>query len=144
MSPTAPDETDDAHQTPAGFVALETEIPFLELIGDIYVHKSEPARLLILAQEKHANHRGTVMGGMLATFVDFALGRAIAADADDDKERATVSLTIDYLAAAPTGAWIEARTHVDRIGGTLAFADCSLRVEERELVRARSVWASLE
>jgi uncharacterized protein (TIGR00369 family) len=140
---TAQDEPDRV-RPPAGFTPLDTEIPFLELVGEIYVHEREPARFRIFAQEKHANHRGTVMGGMLATFVDFALGRAIAADADDGKERATVSLTIDYLAAAPTGGWIEARTTVDRIGGTLAFADCSLRADEREIVRARSVWASLE
>jgi hypothetical protein len=29
---------------------------------------------------------------------------------------------------------------VDRVGGTLAFADCSLTVEESEIVRARAVW----
>lgn len=29
---------------------------------------------------------------------------------------------------------------MDRVGGTLAFADCSLRVGDREIVRARAVW----
>lgn len=144
MSSNAPEETPDGDSSPPGFVELDTAIPFLELVGKIYVHEREPSRLCVLAQPKHANHRGSVMGGMLATFVDFALGLAIAADAEDAKERATVSLTIDYLAAAPVGSWIEARTDVDRIGGTLAFADCSLQVEQRQIVRARSVWASLE
>lgn len=144
MPSTGNDVSDGACEPPSRFVALDTDVPFLELVGDIYVHESDATRLCVLAQPKHANHRGTVMGGMLATFVDFALGRAIAADAEDGKERATVSLTIDYLAAAPTGKWIEAHTNVDRIGGTLAFANCSLRSDDREIVRARSVWASLE
>jgi hypothetical protein len=26
------------------------------------------------------------------------------------------------------------------VGGTLAFADCSLTVEDREIVRSRAVW----
>lgn len=92
------------------------------------------------AEERHANHRGTIQGGLLSTFADFALGRAIEADADDGRDRATVSLTVDFLKAAAPGAWIESRTRVDRVGATLAFADCSLTVDEREIVRARAVW----
>jgi acyl-coenzyme A thioesterase PaaI-like protein len=77
---------------------------------------------------------------MLSTFADFALGRAIEADADDDKPRATVSLTVDFLKPAQPGDWIESHARVDRVGGTLAFADCSLAVDGREVVRARAVW----
>jgi acyl-coenzyme A thioesterase PaaI-like protein len=51
-----------------------------------------------------------------------------------------VSLTVDYLKPAQPGDWIESRTRVDRVGSTLAFADCSLTVEDREIVRARAVW----
>jgi uncharacterized protein (TIGR00369 family) len=126
---------------PDGFVPFEDQGPFLELIGP--VHLREGARELVLglrAEERHTNHRGTVQGGLLSTFADFALGRAIEADADDDRDRATVSLTVDYLKPAKPGDWIESRTSVDRVGGTLAFADCSLTVEGREIVRARAVW----
>jgi hypothetical protein len=38
------------------------------------------------------------------------------------------------------GDWIEARMRVDRVGSTLSFADCSLTVSGREVVRARAVW----
>ena len=91
------------------------------------------------AEERHNNHRGTIQGGLLSTFADFALGRAIEADAEDGKDRATVSLTVDFLKPAEAGDWIESRSRVERVGGTLAFADCSLTVEEREIVRARAV-----
>jgi len=92
------------------------------------------------AEERHTNHRGTIQGGLLSTFADFALGRAIEADADDSKDRATVSLTVDFLKPANADDWIESRTRVDRVGGTLAFADCSLTVDGSEIVRARAVW----
>ena len=46
---------------------------------------------------------------------------------------------VEKLAVKP-GEWIESRTRVDRVGGTLAFADCTLAVGEREIVRARAVW----
>src|SRR5919199_6921432 len=126
---------------PEGFVAYEGQGPFLEHVGP--VHVSETADELVFglrAEERHLNHRGTVQGGLLSAFADFALGRAIEADADDDKERATVSLTVDFLKPASAGDWIESTTRVDRVGGTLAIADCSLAVEGREVVRARAVW----
>jgi uncharacterized protein (TIGR00369 family) len=94
------------------------------------------------AEDRHANHRGTIQGGLLSTFADFAMGRALEAESDDDKDRATVSLTVDFLKPAKPGDWIESRTRVERVGGTLSFVDCSLTVEDREIVRARAVWVA--
>jgi uncharacterized protein (TIGR00369 family) len=126
---------------PDGFVPYENQGPFLEHVGPVQVREGDSGLVFGLrAEDRHANHRGTIQGGLLSTFADFALGRAIEADADDDKDRATVSLTVDYLRPAKPGAWIESSARVDRVGGTLAFADCSLWVEGREIVRARAVW----
>jgi uncharacterized protein (TIGR00369 family) len=124
------------------FSPFPNQGPFLEHIGPILV-QDDAGRELVLGlrtEERHANHRGTVQGGVLSTFADFALGRAIENDADDGKDRATVSLTVDYLKPAMPGDFIESRTRVDRVGGTLSFADCSLCVGDREIVRARAVW----
>ena len=115
--------------------------PFLDHVGPILVHEEgDELVLAIRAEERHTNHRGTVQGGLLSTFADFALGRAIERDAEDDKDRATVSLTVDFLKPARPGDWIESRTRVDRVGSTLSFADCSLTVDGKEIVRARAVW----
>jgi acyl-coenzyme A thioesterase 13 len=128
-------------EVPAGFVPFPEQGPFLEHVGPVHVREDgEQLVLGLRAEERHANHRGTVQGGLLSTFADFALGRAIEADAGDGRDRATVSLTVDFLKPARPGAWIESRTRVDRVGATLAFADCSLTVEGREVVRARAVW----
>ena len=130
---------------PPGFSAFEPQGPFLEEVGPVQVREDEDGLVLGLrVEEWHANHRGTIQGGLLSTFADFALGRAIEADADDGKDRATVSRTVDYLKPAKPGDWIEARSRVDRVGGTLAFADCSLTVEQREIVRARAVWVVVD
>ena len=126
---------------PAGFIPYENQGPFLEAIGPIHIREDGDELILGLrAEDRHTNHRGTVQGGLLSTFADFALGRAIEADAADGKDRATVSLTVDFLKPAKPGDWIESRTRVDRVGGTLAFADCSLTVDGREIVRSRAVW----
>jgi uncharacterized protein (TIGR00369 family) len=126
---------------PTGFSTFEPQGPFLEHVGPIQVREDGEGQVFGLrAEQRHTNHRGTIQGGLLSTFADFSLGRAIGSDADDDKPRATVSLTVDFLRPAEPGDWIEARTRVERVGGTLSFADVSLTVEGREVVRARAVF----
>lgn len=129
-----------SQEPPAGFAPYDGAGPFLDLVGPVYARGEVFA---LRMDERHLNHRGSVQGGLLATLVDFAIGRALRADADGDLEAATVSLTTDYLGPAEEGDWVEAHTEVDRLGGTLAFADCSLRVGEREIVRGRAVFAVL-
>ena len=126
---------------PEGFHPFPGQGPFLEHVGPIQVRDEDGALVFGLrAEERHCNHRGTIQGGLLSTFADFALGRAIGAGADDDKDRATVSLTVDFLRPATPGDWIESRARVERVGGRLSFADVSLTVEGREIVRARAVF----
>jgi uncharacterized protein (TIGR00369 family) len=125
---------------PAGFAPYPDQGPFLEHVGPIHFADGDEPVLGIRMEERHANHRGTVQGGLLCTFADFALGRAIGADAEDDKDRATVSLTVDFLKPAKPGDWLESRTRVDRVGGTLSFADCTLTAGDRVVARARAVF----
>ena len=127
---------------PDGFEPFDPQGPFIEHVGPVlWRDGGEDGPVFGLrVEDRHTNHRGTVQGGLLSTFVDFALGRAIEADADDGKDRATVSLTVDFLKPAQPGDWIEARARVERVGGTLAFADCALTVDGREIVRGRAVW----
>ena len=132
-------------EVPAGFIPFEKQGPFLEDLGPIQVLEgAEPLVFGLRVQERHTNHRGTVHGGLLSSFADFALGRAIEADAEDGRDRATVSLTVDFLKPVNPGDWLESRTRVERVGSTLAFADCALRVEDREVVRARAVWVTAD
>lgn len=128
---------------PDGFTPFPDQGPFLERLGPIQVLDGSDELILGLrVEERHTNHRGTVQGGVLSSFADFALGRAIEADADDGHDRATVSLTVDFLKPVTPGDWVESRTRVERVGSTLSFADCALRVGDREVVRARAVWVT--
>lgn len=127
---------------PAGFGLYEDGGPFLDLIGPVYVKGEGEARTFGLRiADKHLNLGGVAQGGLLATVSDFALGRAIRAGRDDDQQSATVSLTTDFLRPVKEGDWLESSTEVERVSGRLAFADCSLRVGDREIVRARAVFA---
>jgi acyl-coenzyme A thioesterase PaaI-like protein len=129
---------------PAGFEPYANAGAFLDHVGPLYVRGADGV-LGVRVEDRHLNAGGSAMGGFLATVVDAALGRAIRAAADDDDDDepavATVSLTTDFLRPGPAGAWIEARTSVEQLGGNLAFADCSLRAGHDEIVRARAVFA---
>jgi uncharacterized protein (TIGR00369 family) len=128
---------------PEGFAPYPNQGPYLEHVGPIHVKEGVDEVVLGLrVEDRHLNHRGTVQGGLLSTFADFALGRGIENDAQDDKDRATVSLTVDFLKPVKPGSWVESRTKVDRVGSTLAFADCSLTVDGKEVVRSRAVWVT--
>ena len=125
---------------PQGFTPVTGAGGFLDLVGPL--HAGPDGTLGLRAEERHLNRAGTVMGGLLATLVDAAFGHAVRdAHEDEDAQVATVSLTTDFLRPAPPGAWLEARTEVERLGGRLAFADCSLRADGDEVVRARAVFA---
>lgn len=127
---------------PPGFVALDpSHGPYHDLIGPVHVREGdEGPRFGLRVAERHENQSGMAHGGLLASLVDIALGRVIRAQADGEAA-STVSLTLDFLRPVNPGEWLEASVTVDRLGRRLAFADCSLRAADREVVRARAVFA---
>ena len=132
---------------PAGFVELADPGPFLAHVGPLYIRASgdDSPVLGLRAADAHCNAAGAVHGGLLGSLCDSASGQAIRAQADDGISGAvTISLTIDYLAPAKPGDWLEARTTVEKLGARLAFADCSVTANGRQIVRARAVFSVLD
>ena len=116
--------------------------PFVEHVGPFEAGDDGSLRVVVAAH--HRNAAGTAHGGLLATLVDSTIGHAVREALEGDGRPVTVSLTTDFLGPAAEGDVVVARAEVERLGGRLAFADCSLRVEDREIVRARGVFAVLE
>ena len=120
---------------PSGFSPFEPQGPFLEHIGPIQIRQDDDAPVFGLrAEERHTNHRGTIQGGLLSTFADFALGTR------DRGGRGGRQGPRDRVADRRLpGGWIEARA-ASSAWRDAVVADVSLTVEEREIVRARAVW----
>lgn len=132
-------------EIPAGFEPLFRTSPVSELIGPIYYKGTGyDLRLGLRAQPKHANLRGSVHGGVLATFADMALGYTLAFATDPPAGLVTANLTIDYAGSAKIGDWMETRTDVQRQGGRVAFATCYIYVGEQRIVRASGVFLAQE
>jgi acyl-CoA thioesterase FadM len=52
----------------------------------------------------------------------------------------TASLTIDYAGSAKFGDWIEIHVDVQKVGRTMAFANCYFTVDSKRIVRASGVF----
>ncbi len=114
--------------------------PYLDHVGPLL--RRDDGVIGLRIESRHLNAAGTAHGGLLASIADHAIGRAVN-EALEDAGAVTVSLTTDYLGAVSEGDFVQASTHVDRLGGSLAFADCTISVDDKDVVRARAVFAVL-
>jgi uncharacterized protein (TIGR00369 family) len=129
------------NDVPAGFEPIFRVSPISELLGPVYYKGSGyDLALGLRAQQKHANLRGSVHGGVLAAIADMALGYTLAFAEDPPMGLVTANLTIDYAGSAKVGDWMHTRTDVQRRGGRLAFANCYIYVDEQRIVRASGVF----
>lgn len=127
---------------PEGFGPIFRRSNLLDLLGPFY-SKGSGANLVIglRAAEKHANMRGFVHGGVLASMADIALGYSTSFSSDRPRPHVTASLTINYISAARTGDWIEARVEIMKTGKSMAFANCRLTVGETAIAHASGVFS---
>ena len=132
-------------EAPEGFEPSARTGPFLDMIGPVYTRTGEGGILLGLrARREHCNARGLVHGAILAALLDVVCGRNCGAQAPSSANLLTVSLTVDYVAAAQDGDWLEASATVTRAGRRLAFADGMVEVAGKPVAKASAVFAVAE
>ena len=73
------------------------------------------------ADEKHSNSYSVVHGGMLMTFADIVLARAVMEKVKPPF--VTLRLLSDFVSPALKGAWIEGRARVNSIKGDIIFVE---------------------
>jgi len=126
---------------PEGFTPIFRSSPYLDLIGPLYNLKSKEGLIVALrAEEKHCNARGTVHGGVFSTMADVALGYNAAFSGESPVPMVTASLTIDYVGSAKLGDWITVEVDVQKVGKTMAFANCYFMVDSKRIARASAVF----
>lgn len=95
---------------PPGFKQIEVA-GFAEANGP-WFEKVEAGRLIrgFMPEKRHANSLGIVHGGMLAAFLDSAMGTAVFHAID--RRAVTLRLTLDYLGPGRIGDWLQAEGEV--------------------------------
>lgn len=128
--------------TPEGFEPIFRSSPYLDLLGPIYNKRTDGGLIIGLkAEEKHCNARGLVHGGVFSSLADIALGYNAAFQNKEPTPIVTASLTIDYAGSARLGDWIEVKTDIQKVGRSMAFANCYFTVDSKRIVRASGVFS---
>lgn len=96
--------------------------PFETRSGPFFFRREEDGsyRAAFRAEDRHMNGGGSMHGGCMLTFADFALF-AIATDALAGEQAVTLNLSGDFLGPIASGALVEARGEVTRGGGKTIF-----------------------
>jgi uncharacterized protein (TIGR00369 family) len=98
-------------------------------------------------REDHCNWRGFAHGGVIAALADNAMGLsywhvAKNAEADSSPLRApvTVSLNVDYAAAANIGQWLQIEPRVIKAGRSMGFVDALVTADGTPIARASATF----
>ncbi len=106
--------------------------PFESRAGPFYftVDPDGTRRSAFRAEARHMNASGSMHGGCLLTFADFALfviaGEELAGD-----DAVTLNLAGDFLGSVGEGALVEARGEVTRGGGKTIFVRGLVTADDR-------------
>jgi uncharacterized protein (TIGR00369 family) len=94
-------------------------------------------------ESRHLNPEGVVHGGVISSFADFVLYRAIGDEIGHELRFATVALNVNFLAAAKAGRWLFGEGLVLRKTRDLIFASGEIFSDERSIATASGVWKVL-
>ena len=108
---------------PTGFARAPFSPGFLDHGGPYFLKAREGAPQIVglRIMEHHINFKDGAHGGVISTFADVALSHAVY---DAERPRlapSTITLSVNYLAAAKLGDWLEARVQIDKMGGRTAY-----------------------
>jgi uncharacterized protein (TIGR00369 family) len=124
---------------PDGFVATRPRGPFSTHNGPYFERASESgAEQAFFILPRHCNQMGIIHGGMLSAFMDGLL--AAAAGRASGVPGVTIHLSLDFLNMARTGEWAIGQARCTRLTRDVAFAEGSVQVKGRDLVRGSGVF----
>jgi uncharacterized protein (TIGR00369 family) len=109
---------------------------FNEHIGPLFVRaEGEGIAFGLRVALRHCNSAETCHGGMLVSFADVAMTAGGNYLARLGRFFSTISLTSDFIAPAPLGAWIEARPQLLKVTRSMAFVHCMVTLDDAPVLR---------
>ena len=124
---------------PSDYQVYEYDDPFEDHVGPLgYKVVDGTIPFAFLADARHRNTAGTVHGGMLMTFADFAL--CLTATWDQPGEKCvTVSCNSEFVAPGRPGDLIEASGEVVRRTKSLTFVRGQVYADDRILLNYSAI-----
>lgn len=132
----------DAIDIPEGFRVVSVGGHFVAHNGPLYVRLIDGrVQVGFRVQSHHTNPLGICHGGMLATFADMLI--PCAAMYEPGLERRflpTISLQVDYMGAAPLGAWVQGEGQVLRTTRNMLFGQALVTANGEPALRVSGVF----
>lgn len=133
----------EALACPTGFAELVIPEGFFGVNGPLYLkHEGALVQLGFRVEPRHCNPMRNCHGGMLASFADMVLPLSVQRKAPEVGWRflPTINLTLDYLAPAPLGCWVQGEAQVLRSTRSLVFAQALITADGAPCVRVSGIF----
>ncbi|MBN9527901.1 MAG: PaaI family thioesterase [Alphaproteobacteria bacterium] len=128
---------------PDGFIPIEHSASFGRHTGPFYDGQDEAGFVRAFRPDaRHGNSLGMVHGGMLMTFADIVLARAVR-EVAAGRPFVTLRMTSDFVTPARTGDWVEGRAKVTRQARGVVFVRGRLTVGNRLVLKADGLFRVL-
>ena len=123
---------------PEGYKTLKGLSPAEDHIGPFFYRKTDDGVVLGFRAAAHnCNGIGTVHGGVLMCFADYAV--TMLALSGVKENCTTISFSSDFIAAARDGDWVEAEGEVVKRTGSMTFVNGKLSVGENVVLTFQAV-----
>jgi uncharacterized protein (TIGR00369 family) len=129
---------------PEGFERHSRHSPMTDPWEPIYAKRTDQAFILGLRLARpHTNSRGLIHGGLIAALADNAMGLSCALQLPEKPSLVTISLSIDFLASAGIGQWLQVDTNFVKAGRSIAFAQCLVNADGEPCARGNATFKVL-
>lgn len=108
-------------------------------LGPVWLNP-EAGGYCVRVSDQHCNALGVMHGGAMATFADAQMIAVPGHRYDVAKHTPTITLSVDYLAPAPAGAWILLNASVLRITRTLIFTQAVVTIDDNPVARSSAIY----
>jgi uncharacterized protein (TIGR00369 family) len=88
----------------------------------------------------HANSRGFVHGALITALADNAMGLSCGLMLEGATGLVTVGLSVDFIATARLGQWLEIRPAVLKSGRNLSFCTATVHADDTLCARANATF----
>lgn len=128
----------------SGFSIWQMPCAFTPWIAPFFFRESDADLVFrVEVDAQHCNGAGTAHGGFLATIADVVLGYNINHRIPKEWRIATSNLSVQFLAPALPGQWVEGRLDRVKVGKRLCHASGTLDIEGVPIVAMQAIFAVL-
>ncbi|XQW83549.1 PaaI family thioesterase [Thalassotalea piscium] len=124
-----------------GYVECGQSDGFCQHIGPFYENNAlKPVTRALTIDNRHLNPEGVVNGGVILSFMDYIIYRAIGDEIGHEIKFATINLNSNFLAAAKFGNTLYGTGSIVRKTRDVIFAEGLIVTAERKIMTASGIW----